>query len=86
MRYVVMNEGVQNPETKRMESKPVKLDSLSIADPLPANHKPYFLPRIRCVDCPGKLYNAGPDQSVNNFELHLKNRAHVDNVRKRMGN
>ncbi|KAF9899622.1 SWI/SNF chromatin-remodeling complex subunit [Lobosporangium transversale] len=34
--------------------------------------------RVRCLDCPpGKLYNAGPDGTLQNFEVHLKsNRAH----------
>ena len=86
MRYVVMNEAYQNPETGKTEIKQVKLDNLSTSSPLPANHKAYFLPRIRCMDCPGKLYNAGPEQSVSNFDLHLKNRGHIANVGKRTGN
>lgn len=85
MRYVVYNEAHVNPETKKIESKAVKLDNLSTSSPLPPNHKAFFLPRIKCLDCPGKLYNAGPDQTVNNFETHLKNRAHVANVAKRTG-
>lgn len=85
MRYVVMNEAYVNPETKKTESKAVKQDNLDDASPLPPNHKAYFLPRIRCLDCPGKLYNAGPEQSVSNFELHLKNRQHLNNVAKRRG-
>ncbi|KAF3045118.1 SWI/SNF chromatin-remodeling complex subunit [Didymella heteroderae] len=85
MRYVVMNEAHENRETGKIEPKAVKLDSLSLSDPLPANHKAYFLPRIRCQDCPGKLYNAGPGQTVTNFELHLKNRQHMSNVSNRIG-
>ncbi|OAL01270.1 SNF5-domain-containing protein [Phaeosphaeriaceae sp. SRC1lsM3a] len=85
MRYVVYNEAYVNPETKKTESKAVKLDNFSASSPLPPNHKAYFLPRIKCLDCPGKLYNAGPEQTVNNFETHLKNRAHVANVAKRTG-
>jgi len=80
-----MNEAYVNPETKKIEAKAVKQDNLDDAAPLPANHKAYFLPRIRCLDCPGKLYNAGPEQSVSNFELHLKNRQHLNNVLKRRG-
>lgn len=85
MRYVIMNEGHENRETGKIESKAVKLDSLSQSDPLPPNHKTTYLPRIRCQDCPGKLYNAGPGQSVTNFELHLKNRQHMSNVSTRIG-
>lgn len=32
--------------------------------------------RIKCIDCPGKLYTPGPAESLTNFEVHLKNRAH----------
>ncbi|KHJ33144.1 putative chromatin remodeling complex protein [Erysiphe necator] len=39
-----------------------------------------FLPRIRCNDCPGKLYTPGPDATVGNFEIHLKNRQHRERV------
>ena len=85
MRYVVMNEGHVNPDTNKTESKAVKLDNLSMTAPLPQNHRACFLPRIRCMDCPGKLYNAGPEHTVSNFELHLKNRGHMNNVAKRTG-
>jgi SWI/SNF-related matrix-associated actin-dependent regulator of chromatin subfamily B protein 1 len=85
MRYVVMNEAYINPETKKTESKQAKLDGFAPSSPLPPNHKALFLPRIRCMDCPGKLYNAGPERTVSNFETHLKNRVHVGNVAKRTG-
>ncbi|KDN48178.1 SNF5-domain-containing protein [Tilletiaria anomala UBC 951] len=39
--------------------------------------------RMRCLDCPGKLYTPGPGESLNNFEIHLKNRAHRAAVAKR---
>lgn len=85
MRYVILNEANVNADTKKIEPKPVKVDNLSTSASLPPNHKAYFLPRIRCMDCPGKLYNAGPEQSVSNFELHLKNRVHMTNVAQRTG-
>nr|CDI55247.1 related to SNF5-component of SWI/SNF transcription activator complex [Melanopsichium pennsylvanicum 4] len=40
--------------------------------------------RVRCLDCPGKLYTPGPDESLNNFEIHLRNRLHRANVNKRV--
>ena len=43
-----------------------------------------YLPRIRCFDCPGKLYTPGPGMGVENFEVHLQNRAHRDNVERRV--
>ncbi|KAA8896376.1 hypothetical protein FN846DRAFT_783700 [Sphaerosporella brunnea] len=35
-----------------------------------------WIPRIRCHDCPGKLYTPGPDQTVESFLVHVKNRGH----------
>lgn len=46
----------------------------------PGNVKYMWLPRIRCNDCPGKLYTPGPDTTVENFEVHLKNRQHRERV------
>lgn len=40
--------------------------------------------RIKCIDCPGKLYTPGPEESLTNFEVHLKNRAHRANVAARV--
>ncbi|EXX60825.1 hypothetical protein RirG_176400 [Rhizophagus irregularis DAOM 197198w] len=40
--------------------------------------------RIKCSDCPGRLYQPGPGLSLENFEIHLKNRDHRFNVEKRL--
>ncbi|WFD24701.1 SWI/SNF chromatin-remodeling complex subunit [Malassezia equina] len=40
--------------------------------------------RIRCFDCPGKVYKPGPGESLANFEIHLKNRSHRAAVAKRL--
>ena len=48
--------------------------------PTPPNIKYMYLPRIRCHDCPGKLYTPGPGMTVENFEVHLKNRVHREKV------
>ncbi|KAG5519124.1 hypothetical protein PMAC_002212 [Pneumocystis sp. 'macacae'] len=40
--------------------------------------------RIRCNDCPGKLYIPGPALTVENFEIHLKNRSHRTRVEERL--
>ena len=42
-----------------------------------------YFPRIRCNDCPGKLYTPGPAMTVDNFEVHLKNRQHKEKVEAR---
>ncbi|PYH41554.1 SNF5-domain-containing protein [Aspergillus saccharolyticus JOP 1030-1] len=43
-----------------------------------------YLPRIRCHDCPGKLYNPGPGMTVDNFKVHLSNGTHIKNVNERV--
>ncbi|RAL60535.1 hypothetical protein DID88_009731 [Monilinia fructigena] len=52
----------------------------------PEGIKWMYLPRIRCHDCPGKLYTPGPDTTVGNFEVHLKNKGHREKVNFRLGN
>ncbi|KAF3770574.1 SNF5-domain-containing protein, partial [Cryphonectria parasitica EP155] len=51
----------------------------------PPNVKWMFLPRIRCTDCPGKLYTPGPGESADNFAVHLRNKQHREKVNKRVG-
>jgi len=34
--------------------------------------------RIKCIDCPGKVYNMGPGESLQNFSVHLRNRGHME--------
>jgi SWI/SNF-related matrix-associated actin-dependent regulator of chromatin subfamily B protein 1 len=63
----------------------IKLDGHPPGAPLPPNAKAQYVPRMRCVDCPGKLYTAGPGPTLENFEVHLKNRVHKTNVEKRAG-
>jgi SWI/SNF-related matrix-associated actin-dependent regulator of chromatin subfamily B protein 1 len=52
---------------------------------IPTGTKFYYYPRIKCKDCPGKLYTPGPGTSVDGFEVHLKNRAHRAKVLERTG-
>ncbi|KAK5663936.1 hypothetical protein OQA88_148 [Cercophora sp. LCS_1] len=49
----------------------------------PPNVEFAFLPRIRCLDCTGKLYTPGPEETVGNFEVHLKNSRHKQMVQAR---
>ncbi|KAL8674446.1 MAG: hypothetical protein Q9168_001179 [Polycauliona sp. 1 TL-2023] len=53
-------------------------------DQSPDEVKYMFYPRIKCKDCPGKLYTPGPEMGVNNFEVHLKNRLHREKVEARV--
>ncbi|WVQ70519.1 hypothetical protein IAR50_000038 [Cryptococcus sp. DSM 104548] len=41
--------------------------------------------RVKCNDCPGKIYTLGPGETLNNFEVHLKNKAHMNNRAVREG-
>ncbi|KAI0840034.1 hypothetical protein F5Y06DRAFT_246496 [Hypoxylon sp. FL0890] len=43
----------------------------------------YYLPRIRCHDCPGRLYVPG-DALASQFELHLRNIHHRERVAQRL--
>jgi SWI/SNF-related matrix-associated actin-dependent regulator of chromatin subfamily B protein 1 len=47
------------------------------------NVKYQWVPRIKCLDCPGKLYTASPENAAENFEVHLMNRKHKDKVEPR---
>jgi len=40
--------------------------------------------RIKCSDCPGKLYTPGPGETLSNYEVHLKNRQHRQKVNDRV--
>jgi len=59
-------------------------DPVDPTGPPPPNIKFQYLPRLRCHDCPGKLYTPGPGMSVENFEVHLKNRVHRAKVEERV--
>ncbi|KAK5956889.1 SWI/SNF chromatin-remodeling complex subunit [Knufia fluminis] len=57
--------------------------------PVPADEKNKhfehkYVPRIRCLDCPGKLYVTGPGMTAERFEAHLKNRKHRESVEARL--
>ncbi|KAF8892913.1 hypothetical protein BD779DRAFT_1507704, partial [Infundibulicybe gibba] len=39
--------------------------------------------RIKCADCPGKLYVPGPGETLSNYEVHLRNRQHRQRVNNR---
>ena len=61
----------------------IKIPPLEPGAPPPEGVQIKFLPRIRCNDCPGKLYTAQPGKVVEDFEVHLKNRLHRAAVGKR---
>ncbi|KAF2807852.1 SNF5-domain-containing protein, partial [Mytilinidion resinicola] len=76
MRYIIVNQD---------SGSPFKVDNLPLGAPLPSHVKAQYCPRIRCNDCPGKLYTAGPGMTVENFEVHLRNKQHKIAIEKRTG-
>lgn len=40
--------------------------------------------KVFCYDCPNKLYTIGPNETLKNFEVHLRNRSHRNSVEARM--
>lgn len=44
-----------------------------------------WVPRIKCHDCPQKLYTAVPEDTAGKFEVHLANSKHRAAVRERVG-
>ena len=75
MRYTAVSLETDLPVPMRMnaDGKP------------PDDVKLMYYPRIKCLDCPGKLYTPGPETGVNNFEVHLRNRVHREKVDARVG-
>ncbi|KZF21475.1 SNF5-domain-containing protein [Xylona heveae TC161] len=67
-----------------LTDQPLPSSALQAGQPNPPNVKYQYFPRIRCHDCPGKLYTPGPDMTVENFEVHLRNRQHRERVERRV--
>jgi SWI/SNF-related matrix-associated actin-dependent regulator of chromatin subfamily B member 1 len=63
--------------------KPTKNYQLDPGMAAPPELQFQYLPRIRCNDCPGKLYTAVPGRVKEDFEVHLRNRAHRQAVQDR---
>ena len=53
-------------------------------EPVPPDTKHTYYPRIKCLDCPEKLYIPGPDLSAKSFEVHLGDELHRQKVEKRL--
>ena len=68
MRYTAVSTTTDLPITIRPDQ------------PQPEDVKFMYYPRIKCKDCPGKLYTPGPEMGVNNFEVHLRNKLHREKV------
>ncbi|KAI9692680.1 MAG: SWI/SNF chromatin-remodeling complex subunit [Bogoriella megaspora] len=61
-------------------NEPIRQENLE-AEKDAGTVKYMYVPKIKCNDCPGRLYNF----PVENFEVHLRNRAHLANVERRRG-
>ena len=51
---------------------------------IPPDIQFFYLPRIRCLDCTGKLYTPGPETTVTNFAVHFRNGRHKEKVAARL--
>ncbi|KAF2722327.1 SNF5-domain-containing protein [Polychaeton citri CBS 116435] len=77
-------EATMRPSTINAETgQTARVDPLSPGDAPPAGVRIQYVPRIRCNDCPGKLYTASPGAVEDQFSVHLKNRQHRANVEAR---
>lgn len=70
MKPYVLNASTNQPEKIVLEP----------GAPPPPGMKIVFMPRMRCFDCPGKVYTAVPGKVVDDFEVHLRNRVHREKV------
>ena len=73
------------PYTVNATTNTTEKMSLNPGEKPPAGTKVVYMPRIRCNDCPGKLYTAVPGKVLEDFEVHLRNRLHREKVAERQG-
>ena len=59
--------------------------SLRSTEPAPPDMKYVYYPRIKCLECPGKLYSPGPGPEARYFEMYLKHKVHREKVYKKLG-
>jgi SWI/SNF-related matrix-associated actin-dependent regulator of chromatin subfamily B member 1 len=72
MRYTAVSPQTDEPITLQPGVSP------------PPGTKYCYYPRIRCIDCPGKLYTPDSTLGMTNFEVHLRNRHHREKVLQRV--
>ncbi|KAG8690695.1 SWI/SNF chromatin-remodeling complex subunit [Ceratobasidium sp. 395] len=94
MRDSVDQPASQNASPESQTSSLPKMDEMTYpadrftiivkTDPQNAEEPPLPKFRLKCLDCPGKLYTPGPEQSLANFVVHLKNRTHRSRVNSRL--
>ncbi|KAK3618617.1 SWI/SNF chromatin-remodeling complex subunit [Elasticomyces elasticus] len=75
-------ESLMKPYPLGEDGKPARAN-LEAGAPPPPGIRFKYLPRIRCNDCPGKLYTAIPGKVIDDFTVHLKNRLHCNAVQER---
>jgi len=73
MRYCAIDPKTESPTPVTQNNRDFPTDTQFV-----------YLARIRCFDCSGKLYTPGPDTTVGNFEVHIKNRLHRERVAARV--
>lgn len=77
-------DGIMYPCQINIDTIVVTAERLEPGASAPAGYKLKLLPRIRCADCPGRLYEANPMSVVENFTPHMRNRLHRYGVELRL--
>ncbi|KAI0673855.1 hypothetical protein C8Q78DRAFT_656213 [Trametes maxima] len=67
----------------RMRYPADAFDVVAIQRPNPSTGSVVTVFRAVCGDCPGKLYTVGPGDTLNNFEIHLRDLSHRRRVDER---
>lgn len=78
MRYVAVDAATGEP--RKLDPATMAVGSSVPRSEVPVDVKFEWQPRIRCNDCPGKVYTAGPGVTVENFVQHLRIRQHKEKV------
>ena len=73
MRYTTVSKETDLPVPSKPNEQPAQ-----------GSVKYMYYPRIKCLDCPQKIYTPGPETGVTNFEVHLKNKIHMRRVEERI--
>ena len=73
-------EGIMHPCLVDINTGAMRTDNLEAGQSAPPGFRLQLLPRIKCHDCPGKVYDAKPGTVVDDFKAHMKNRLHRQGV------
>ena len=73
-------EGVMQPYEIDIQSELPTSNTLEDGATAGRGFKIQLLPRVRCLDCPNKLYVARPGSVIDDLSIHMRNRLHKQSV------